>query len=503
MLATLSKELLELGLSQMRIAVGSIKQESNTFVPTQTTLDHFGLLLEGDELLTGYKGAQVEVPAFLDILQGAGATVVPLLAAATTPGGPLTRATFTGLLGTLLTRLRAALPVDAVLLALHGAMVVEDDSDAEGTILRAVRAVVGPVVPIGVSLDLHGHMTAQMVEHATFIVGFHEYPHTDTYETGVRTARLLLDTLRGQHRPTMALAKRPMIVSPVNARTTEGPLRSIVDAAREMERSGAVLHAALFPVQPWLDVPDLGFGVLVVTDDDPTLAQVAADDLADMVWTERAAFEPDLVPLDDAIRIGLGAPHGLTVVGDAGDAPTGGSPGDNVAVLRALLDLGADRAARPSYLTLCDPVAAQAAASAGIGREVVMRVGHAVSSGEPLTITGRVCVLADGQSHTKGPGDIGVRLNMGLTAVLAIGNIRLCIRSLPSSDTDRAVYYAVGLDPMDATLVFVKSPGNFRASFAPLAARVLVADTPGPTRANLRKVKFTHVTRPLYPLDEA
>lgn len=489
-------------LNGLRIAVGSIKQESNTFVPIPTTLDRFGLMLEGDELLTGYKGARVEVPAFLDTLRPAGATIVPLIAAATTPGGPLTPSTFDALLGKLLTRLRAALPLDAVLLALHGAMVVEDDSDAEGTILDAVRTVVGQTIPIAVSVDLHAHMTARMMEHATFIVGFLEYPHTDTYETGVRTAQLLLDMLSGRYRPVMALAKRPMIVSPVSARTTEGTLEGIAAVARAMTESGEVLHAALFPVQPWLDVPELGFGVLVVTDNDPIKAQVAADRLADMVWEERHSFDPDVVPLDYAIRVGLGEAQGLTVVADAGDAPTGGSPADIVAVLRQLLDLGADRAARPSYLTICDPGAARVAAAAGIGHEITIRVGHSVSPGEPLVVSGRVCTLSDGESRLKGPGDTGMRLAMGLTAVLAIGNIRLCIRSLPSSDTDRAVYYSVGLDPRDAALVFVKSPGNFRASFAPLAERVLVADTPGPTRADLRKVEFTRVTRPLYPLDD-
>ncbi len=488
----------------MRIAVGSIKQESNSFVPTQTTLDSFGLLLQGEELFTGYEVARVEVPAFLDVLRGAGATPVPLLAAATTPGGPLTRPTFDYLLGGLIARLRAALPVDAVVLALHGAMVVEDEPDAEGAILQAVRAVVGPATPVGVSLDLHGHITPRMVEQATFIVGFQSYPHVDTYETGARTADLLLETLHGRRHPTMALARRPLVLSPVNARTTEGPLHHVAEVARTMERSGRVLHASLFPVQPWLDVPELGFAALVVTDGDPTAAQTAADELADMVWAARAAFEPDLLPLEDAIRGGLAAPSGLTVVGDAGDAPSGGAPADSVAVLQALLAAGADRGSRPSYLTLCDAEAAQTAAQAGIGRDVTLRVGHKVSTaaGEPRTITGRVCVLADGVSRTKGPGDAGVRVNFGLTAVLAIGAIRLCVRSRPSTEHDSAVYYAVGLDPTDAALVFVKSPGNFRASFAPLAERVWVADTPGPTRANLRKVAFTRVTRPLYPLDD-
>lgn len=486
----------------MRVAIGSIKQESNTFVPARTTLDSFTLRLAGEDMLSGYHASRVEVPAFLDVLRAADVTPVPLFAAATTPGGPLTRAAFDSILDELTMRLRAALPLDAVLLALHGAMVVEDDPDAEGTILQVVRSIVGPALPVGVSLDLHGHITQAMVDRATLIVGFQTFPHTDTYETGIRAARLLLETLRGRYQPTMALAKRPVIVSPVNARTTEGPLRVVAETARAMERSREVLAASLFPVQPWLDIPGLGFAAVVVSDNDQVAARQAADRLADMVWTARAAFEPDLIPLEEAIRVALAAPDGLTVVGDAGDAPSGGSPADNAAVLRALLAQGADGADRPSYFTLCDAEAARAAAAVGVGADVTVRVGHRVSAGEPVAVTGRVTTLSDGLIRLKGPGDAGTRLDMGLTAVLAIGSIRLAIRSRPSSETDAAVYYTVGLDPRDAALVFVKSPGNFRASYAPLAARVFVADTPGPTQANLRKVNFRQVTRPLYPLDD-
>ncbi len=489
----------------MRIAVGSLMQETNSFVPLPTTLDTFRnyYLLYGDELLTGYNDAQVEVPAFLEVLAQAKATPVPLLAGFAAAGGTLTRSTFDYLLNDLLTRLRGALPLDGVLLALHGAMTVEDEPDAEGAILEAVRSVVGPTMPIGVSLDLHGHITPRMVEHATFLIGYQEYPHIDIYETGLRTARLFMATLAGERHPTTALAKRPMIVSAVNARTNAEPLQRICRAAREMEASGRIVHASLFPVQPWLDVPDLGFAVVVVSDGDQRAAQEAADELADLAWEARAAFEPDLTPLAEAVRIGLEASTGLTVVGDSGDAPTGGSAADNVAVLRELLAQQADRAGRPSYLFICDAEAAQAAQDAGVGREITVRVGHKVSTadGEPLSITARVCLLSDGIYRFKGAGARGLQMHMGLTAVLAIGDIRLCLRSLPSFEWDPAMYYALGLDPKDAALVFAKSPSHFRASFGPLADRLLSADTPGPTCANMRKLRFSHVTRPLYPLD--
>jgi microcystin degradation protein MlrC len=479
-------------------------QETNSFSPTQTTLETFAAyyLLRGDEILTGYGDAQVEVPAFLDVLRQAGATPVPLLAASAASGGPVAPDTFATLLDELVDRLRRALPVDGVLLALHGAMAVADDPDAEGTILAAVRSLVGPDVPIAVSLDLHAHVTPRMVEAASVILGYHAYPHIDMYETGVRAATLLIEMVQGRRHPVMALAKRPMVLSAVAARTADGPLKEVAEAARALEAAGRILDAALFPVQPWLDVPDLGFAVLVVTDGDPAAAQHAAEHLAEMAWARRRRCEPDLVALDEAIRTALDAREGLTVVADAGDAPSSGAPADSPAVLSALLAAGADRAARLTYLTLCDAAAAAQAAARGVGQEVTLRLGHAVSPGTPVAVTGRVQTLSDGVYVLSGAGARGLEMHMGLTAVLALGQLRLAIRSLPGLEWDPALYVAVGLDPREAGLVFVKSPAHFRVSFGPIAQRVLVADTPGPACVNMRRVPFRRVTRPLYPLDE-
>jgi microcystin degradation protein MlrC len=446
---------------------------------------------------------RVEVAGFLQVLKDAGATPVPLLAARACAGGPLTRTAMDYLVGELATRLRAALPLDGVLLSLHGAMVVEDEPDAEAEILAAVRDVVGANIPIASSLDLHGHITPRTLEHATILVGYQEYPHIDMYETGECTAQLLLETLHGRLRPTLALAKRPMIVSPVNARTTDGPLRRVVDAARQMERDGRVLAASLFPVQPWLDVPDLGFAALVVADGSQAAAQAAAEQLAGMAWDARAEFEPQIVPLEEAVRIGL-ASEGTTVVGDAGDAPSSGAAADHTAVLRELLAQGADRAGRPTYLTLRDAAAAAACVEAGVGAEVTLRVGHALThaEGQPVEVRGRVYTLTDGHYLMQGPGAAGMPMNMGPTAVLAIGDIRLALRSLPSLEWDPSLYRSVGLEPADAALVFVKSPGHFRVSYGPLARRLLVADSPGAARPNIRALRFTKVTRPVYPLDD-
>ena len=191
------------------------------------------------------------------------------------------------------------------------------------------------------------------------------------------------------------------------------------------------------------------------------------------------------------------------MVSDAGDAPSSGAAADNVTVLATLLRMGADRAGRLTYLTLCDAAAAAEATRAGVGSTVTLAVGHKLSVGDgvPITITGQVRTLTDGRFIMYDAGANGMEARLGPTAVIAIGDIRLALRSHPSLEWDTGMYFAAGLDPRRAALVFVKSPSHFRTAYAPLAARILVANTPGPACSDMRRLVFRHVTRPLYPLD--
>jgi microcystin degradation protein MlrC len=489
----------------MRIAVGQLFQESNTFAPSRTTLQTFQSvhLWRGAELLTGFGGARVEVPAFLDVLRTAGAAAVPLLAANALAGGVVTRAAFESLMTELEARLAAAGKIDGVLLALHGAMCIEDQPDAESEIIDRVLKVLAPGTPIGISLDLHAHITPAMLRPNVFLVGYREYPHIDMYQTGARVADTLLQVLEGRITPRMAMAKAPMIVSPSKARTGDEPLQSIVAAARGMETRGEILHASLFPVQPWLDIPDLGFGVLACANGDRAAAQRAADALAALVWQHRRDFDPDLIDLGSAIDIGLSG-TGTTVVSDAGDAPSGGAAADNATVLRSLLAAGAGRSERMSFLTLCDAEAALACANAGVGSTLTLELGHKISrdDGVPLRVECRVHSISDGSFIMRDAGAQGARNEQGLTVVVSIGAIRLVIRSLPAFEWDTGIYSAFGLRIEDAALVFVKSPSHFKVAFGPRAQRILFADTPGPTCPNMRRLKFRHVTRPLFPIDD-
>jgi microcystin degradation protein MlrC len=487
----------------LRVAVGLLSQETNSFSPMPTVLETFEqcLFLRGEELLSpDFPGLSVDIPGFLSVLKEAGATPVPLLATEAMASGALTRSTFDALVNELEARLRAAGKIDGLLLALHGALMVEgDDGGGDGEIIERMRNLLGPDVPIGIAFDLHGHVTARMLQPNCFHIAFQTYPHIDIYETGQRVARLLLDTIAGRRKPVMAMVKRPMVLSASAARTTDGPLLGVVQAAREAERQGRVLHASLFPVQPWLDIPDLGFATLVCADNDMEAAKSVATELADMAWDRRHEFDPALVSLEEAIRIGLSSP-GLTVVGDAGDAPSGGAAADNPSVLRALLAAQADQAERISCLTICDPPAAALAHRLGVGASKEWRLGHHYSKmdGTPVVCTGEVLTITDGEYQMR---DQDLQVRMGPTAVLAIGSIRLLVRSTPSLEWDSQMYFSAGIDPSKAALAFAKSPGGFRHSFGRLTQHIMMADTPGPTCANMLRVPFTKVTRPLYPLD--
>lgn len=489
----------------MRIAIGAIFQESNTFSPRPTTLESFEAvyLWRGEETFSRLRGARIEIPGYLSVLEREGIEAIPLLATSALAGGVVTRATFEPLMSDLEDRLKRAGKVDAVLLALHGAMAIEDETDAESEIIERVAKLVPRGTPIGVSLDLHGLVTERMLKPNVFVIGYRDYPHIDMFETGVRLAETMVGVLRGKIVPRMAIAKLPMIVSPSKARTVEEPLQSIVAVVRKMEADGEILHGSLFPVQPWLDLPGLGFGVLVCTNDDVAGAQRAANKLADLVWERRHEFDPDLVDLKYAIEVGL-REDGTTVVADSGDAPSGGSAADNTSVLRALLDAGADRSERKTYLTLCDADAAKVCAKAGVGTTLTLDVGHKVSrnDGIPHRIQCYVHSINDGSFVMLDAGARGTRVDLGLTAVVSIGSIRMVIRSNPAYEWDTGIYTAFGLRLEEASMMFVKSPSHFKVSYAPHATRILLADTPGPTCPNMRRLVLRRVQRPLFPLDD-
>jgi microcystin degradation protein MlrC len=270
-----------------RIAVGGFAQESNSFSPVPGSWAHFGpgQVFTGQEMIQHLGRTRTELGGAFDLAQGWEVELVPLLdARASSSAGPMQNDVFEGIRDELLEWLDRAGPVQGVLLVLHGAMVVEGYEDGTGEVLRAVRAAVGPQIPVVGTLDLHANVTQLMVEQATALVGFHTAPHVDLYETGQRGMRLLIQTVVGHVSPRMGLARLPMILPGEAARTTDGPLAEVMSQAHALMERPEVLDVSVFSVQPWLDVHDVGCSVLVVTDGDGEVADRYADQLAQAFW---------------------------------------------------------------------------------------------------------------------------------------------------------------------------------------------------------------------------
>lgn len=487
----------------MRIALGILSHEANCFSPQPTGWAEFESrqLVRGDAMLADWETTRTEQAGAMSILsQTPECEVVPTLAARGPSGGPIRGEVFRALLEELLILIQGAMPLDGVLLVLHGAMMADGEPDATGEVLARVREVVGRVPIVG-TLDLHANITQRMVNNATALVGYQTAPHVDMYETGQRAARLLLDTIAGTVSPTMAFVKLPMILPPENSTHNWGPLAAVINKALALEREGSILHGGVYPVQPWLDTPDVGSSVVVITDGDPQGAAEQAQALAEAFWARREWFVSDLIPPDKAVQRALQEYTGMVILCDSADSTTSGSTGDSTAILQACLR--ATPLPQIALLNIVDPVAVEEAISAGVGETVTVQVGgrRAPNYFQPVTLTGYVKTISDGVFRFKGPGMRGVTYKMGRSVVLYHEGIHLLVMEHPVSQWDPQMYRSVGEEPADARIVQVKSPMAFRAAYEGLFEEVLIIDAPGAASPKLAELPWKHIRRPIYPLD--
>ncbi len=482
------------------IAIGSIFIECNHLggVPADIETFRRSELFYGDEVLDRGSGT---VGGMLRELRRRSADIRPLLVASGCPSGPVTSECYRELKSELLDRLSQINGVDGVLLALHGAAAVDDVGDLEGDLLAAVRQLVGPHVPIAATLDLHAHVTQQMVAAADALLAWETYPHKDALETGVRGATALIDILDGKLMPTMVMAKVPVIVSGVLGHTEgDGPFADVARFAKSHEGRDGVYSTSTFLVHPYLDVPDMGGGGLVITNNDMPRAEALAREIAARYWQRRFDLEPDLYAPTDSIARGKQIDGGPVLLVETADCCGGGAAGDSVATLKVLLTAAESL---PSLVPVVDPAAAADCHRAGVGLEVTVELGHQVDSnwGQPVQVTGLVTKLSDGQFRYRGgiwDGQLG---NMGPAAVLQVGAIQVCIASHATYEWFGEQFEAMGMNAGDAKFIVVKNPMNYGMAYADVSKAAFILDTPGPTPATLKNVAFRKLQRPYYPAD--
>jgi microcystin degradation protein MlrC len=483
----------------VNIAIASILQESNTFSPVATRYEDFSPVF-GQQALLRHEGKFTEMGGFIAILREAGATIRPVCAAWAITANRLVRADFERLVAEFEVNLRLARP-EALLLAMHGAQTAEGEDDVEGYVLERARALLGPDAPIVLTLDLHANVTRRMVALSTAIVGYHTYPHIDMFETGQKAARLLLRIMSGAVKPRMAFRKLPLIIQAEKSQTSSGPMQKLISMEEKWENSGQAEAVSIFPVQPWMDIEEMGCAVVSVTNGDERAARRQVDMLARRLWEEKALYEPELTPVHEAIEKALAMDGGPIVLAESSDSTGSGSPGDSTGVLKVLV---ATKMADPAAIFLVDPAAVATAIAAGIGATVTMKIGGAFDKkhSKPVKVTGVVKLISDGRWVARARGyNTGITTCMGRSVVLEVGSVLILMAERSAMTVDPELFRSHGIDPVHCKIVVVKSPNGFRAAYEPIAKAIFVVDTPGVSTANLHKLKWRRVPRPIYPLD--
>jgi microcystin degradation protein MlrC len=489
----------------MRIAIGQMSCESNTFATFRCDIETVrttGYLHAGADLFS-LRGTEGEVSGALSVLDAdADVEVVPLVATRWNSSSVLEADAHAILRANMLDALRAAGPIDGVFLSCHGSMVATDSDDPEGWLAASVREIVGPSVPVVMTLDLHGNVTDLMVHSLDLIVGYEHYPHDDTFTTGQRGARLLLATARGQVRPAMCRVALPMILTAFHASTFgTGAFARLERAARALETEPGIVSVSNFYVGSYIDVPEMSCSSLVIADGDTALARREAERLARQYWNDRREFLVNCIPVEEAVRQGREIEGGPVLLLNTADTTGGGAAGDSIAVAAGLIAGGAEE---PALAMVVDPEAAAACHAAGVGATVTLDVGHRVDArwGNPSRLTGKVERLTDGRFTYTGGIFGGIEASMGPSAVLAIGNLRLLTMSRSTYDWADEQYRSVGLDPASAKWVEAKNMMNFRKAYGSILRGAFVLDAPGPTPPDMRSLPFVRTKRPWFPLDE-
>lgn len=488
----------------MRVAIGGVLHESNSFSPLPTRLEDFAVQ-RGDDIMAWWQRAHHEVGGFIEGADKYGYDLVPLLVASATPGGKVTVDTFEMLVGELMERL-AAVRVDGLLLALHGAMVCEAYPDGDGEIVRRLRELARPDLPIVVTNDLHANVSEQLIAHCDALVVYKTYPHIDQRERGLQAASIIARTIKGEISPVQAMFKPPMLLNIVRQNTNAEPIKSVMAAVRDAENKPNVLAASLAEGYQYADVYEMGPSVVVVTDGDRTLAETEARRLADLLWNRRDNLSFDLPDASEAVRQAQASDRTPVILVDMGDNIGGGSAGDSIFILSELL-----RQQVVGWLVvLADPLAAQACINAGIGSTVTLDVGGKRDDlhGSPVSITGRVKSLHDGRYIETEPRHGGQRYrDQGITAVL----------ELPAAARENSSYVIVtsrreppfslnqlkslGIQPEQQRIIVVKAAVAFRAAYEPIAGTIIEVDTGGLTAVNPLYFNFRHVRQGLWGLE--
>lgn len=486
-----------------RIGVMGFIHESNTFSVTPTTYEHFEQvsLTQGKGLIERWTGGNHELSGFLEASQSNGLEPVPLVAAFAMPSGAIIRETFEVIAEQTVEALKAAMPVDGLYLGLHGATVSEEFPDADGEMARRLREIVGPDVPVVMTLDLHANVSPKMVDNVDATIIYRSNPHLDQKPRGVEAASLMGRIMRGEIRPVQALECPPLIISIAKQYTDEDPARGLYEDVESVQQWPGILSASVAMGFYYSDVEEMGATFLAVADQNQDLAQKAARWMAQRAWNRREEFRADLPNAAKAVAMAMRSPESPVVLLDIGDNIGGGSPGDSTIVLSEIMTQKASNA----MVVLFDPESVARCVQSGVRNSVTLDVGGKTDElhGTPIHIEGKVRMISDGifQEREVRHGGWG-SFDQGVTAVVETPEQHtLVLTSVKMAPVSLEQIKSLGVKPESKQILVAKGVISPRAAYNPVAAKTILVDTPGATCVNPSAFTYHHRRRPLFPLE--
>jgi microcystin degradation protein MlrC len=470
----------------MRIAVGGIFHETNTFVADPTTLADFHTyqFAAGPDLL-GWRSTRSEIGGFLTGCAAQGWEPLPSLFAAALPAGLVDHAAFDSLTSQLIDGLTSAGRPDGVLLCLHGAMATTQSPDADGEVLTRLAAALGPDVPVVVTLDFHANTGDAMTGNADALLGYDTYPHVDMYDRGLEASGVLAEILRTGQRRRAVHRKVGLITPPQVQYTDLPPMQAIMKRIHDIE-SAEDVTITVTPGFPYADVDCMGLSVVTSSPDPACAAQVAAT-VADDVLARAEDFSYEAYPVAEAVRLALAADEpGPVVLVDSADNVGGGGPGDGTAILAEWLAQKGTGLA----VVIADPAAVARAVEAGIGAQVRLEIGGHTDNrhGSPIPVTGTLRLISDGTYVHRGSYATGITTRMGRSVVLESSGNTILLTERRVMPFDAQQLLSVGVSPRHCRALVVKSAIAWRAAYGEYASQVIEVDAPGVCTANLRRL---------------
>ena len=479
----------------MKLFIAGLSTETNSFSPLPTGMLSFedGSIHHGDATKDAPMYWTGPLHIWRNNAEGLGWDVVESLSAHAQPAGLTVKSVYEGFRDEIVNDLRAAGGADIILLALHGAMIADGYDDCEGDLMAHLRAA-APDAVIGGLLDPHCFLTDLMMEQATLLVCFKEYPHIDVPERAEDLFRLAKDAAEGKTQPVMRDFDCRMILA---MPTPTGPMRTYVDEMSAREGQDGILSLSLAHSFPWGDHPRVGARALALCDGDPNQAATVAQQLGQKLFAMREDLRIDTPDIERALDIAQAEPEGPVVLADVSDNAGGGAPSDATFLLRAMIERGMTSVATGLFY---DPGAVRICREAGEGATLPLRIGgkHGPMSGDPLDlmVTVRKCASGLIQHFGKLPAPIGEAV------WVEYNGIDIVLNDVRSQTFHPEAFTQLGIDLSQRRYVCVKSSNHYQAGFRPIAAKIIPVATPGSITPDYANIPYTRRSRDYWPAVE-